>query len=183
MNDTMTAAHEAGWNCGAMLALAPHLPTAICGVVLSYAADVRRVYFEGIFHIHRPCLGPPNLMISRDVTKLSCRLKATNMGVWRAWSLVYGLASCREFRGTDPTTHTARPLRPPTFAPAIPPQELWDFMAGADSPTMRTLVSGYSDGFFQVIIIGFRRDLRTKAARWCAAHECAAIAKVRFGLD
>ncbi len=192
MGDAMTAAHEVMWNCGAMALLTACVPSAVGEIVLAYAGDVRRLLIERIFQVRRQYLGPLNTAPRSDVTRLNCRVTNKCNNTWHTWVVVFrdnsrlggGRTSCLEFQGRLPVTPT-RPIRTPIFAPTITAQELWDFMAGADSPTLHSFMAGRLIGssLAEAIVAGLRQNLRMKMTRWCAEHECAAAVRPRTAVD
>ncbi len=197
MADTKTAGSEAMWNYDVLSMLIAYLPAEVGNVVLAYAGDIRRVFFERIFQVKRRHLGP-HVTVLYDVTKLhSVQTSETEHHAWRITyrdirrpprSIVKrpssGMTSCQRFKG-DPHTLQMCPSHQPTFAAAITAQELWDFMAGGESPTLCILVGDPLGGgtLTRRLMIDFRRNLRLKIARWCVAQECAAVGRPRAVTD
>jgi hypothetical protein len=63
------------------------------------------------------------------------------------------------------------------------PDGLWNFMCGDPHPYLRTVVHYPSSCLApDTILAGLRSNMQQKVARWCAIHECAAIAAHRAKL-
>jgi hypothetical protein len=184
MEDALTLEAEVARARGLLPELARVMLPAICPLILEYSGDVRRLFFEGLFQFVHKLLGVRAINIRRAVTVYACSISRTS-GLHEWWAVQLNAPAGRlQCRASCDATPFARLKRPECSASVEmpPPQELWDFLCGNDSPTVRWVIACCPLTVPTDAVVGYvRRSLRRKAAYWCAIHECAAIARIWLG--
>lgn len=193
-------------------ALRPHLEAvtlpAICSIVLEYADDVHRVFFDKLFlpRPHTGSLKSDTLTCSQFVRRQSrpgcelCRPGRTFRicqtcdpddanSVYEQWAVQFDRRAAKLRCAAGCNSATAPVTRAECKASVWLPttSEAWAFICGGTLPALRQVITmcplraqSAAPGEIMTYV---RENMRRKLARWCSMHECAAIARVRFGLD
>lgn len=183
MNGALTASADAARMRDLMPELGKVLPAVICPLIVAYTGDARRLFFEGLFQFSHRAIGSRADINADGTTYVFSTLNTSRMIEW--WTIHFnshtGQLRCRAGCDAIPFASIHRPeLYAGVRIPSA--QELWDFACGDDSPAIASVVDKCTQTVpTHIIIDHIRHSLRQKAARWCAMHECAAIARIWLG--